>query len=213
MKVCTKCKEEKILNEFYKHVRMKDGLSAQCKSCINLTQKEYRTRPEIIEYNKRYHKEYRKTDKYQTNHSYGARKEYMKAYDYSRERKDIRNARRRERWNTDPIYKLRENERSRIRNTIRYKRINKTQRLDKYLGCSIQDLKKHLESLFQPGMTWENFGYGEGKWNIDHKTPLALGNTEEELIKLCNYTNLQPLWHKDHIKKTKSDISAIYRLK
>ena len=46
-------------------------------------------------------------------------------------------------------------------------------------------------------MSWEN----HGEWHIDHKKPLASAKTEEELKKLCHYTNLQPLWALDNIRK------------
>jgi hypothetical protein len=51
-------------------------------------------------------------------------------------------------------------------------------------------------------MTWENYGkYG---WHVDHKIPLFAGKGDkEEIIKLCHYTNLQPLWHDDNYKKGK----------
>jgi len=54
-----------------------------------------------------------------------------------------------------------------------------------------------LEHQFKEGMNWDN----QGKWHIDHIIPLSSGNTEEEIIKLCHYTNLQPLWAIDNMKK------------
>jgi len=57
--------------------------------------------------------------------------------------------------------------------------------------------KKHLESLFTESMTWENIG----EWHIDHIIPFATAKTEEELIALCHYTNLQPLWAFDNMSK------------
>ena len=56
-----------------------------------------------------------------------------------------------------------------------------------------------MESQFTDGMTWDNWGkYG---WHVDHKVPLSSAKTPDELIKLCHYTNLQPLWAKDNLSK------------
>jgi len=67
------------------------------------------------------------------------------------------------------------------------------------LGCSIEQLKQHLETHFQAGMTWKNYG----KWHVDHIKPCArfdLSKSEEQ--KICfNYKNLQPLWAIDNLKK------------
>jgi hypothetical protein len=71
------------------------------------------------------------------------------------------------------------------------------------LGCSIAELKKHLESKWQPGMNWDNYG----DWEIDHVVALCrfdLAN-RDELLKACNYTNMQPLWKADHNSKTIED--------
>jgi len=69
------------------------------------------------------------------------------------------------------------------------------------LGCTIDELKARLESPFQPGMTWDNWGlYG---WHIDHIIPLASFNLEdrEQFLKVNHYTNLQPLWCDDNWEK------------
>jgi hypothetical protein len=72
------------------------------------------------------------------------------------------------------------------------------------LGCSVDFLKSHLESLFQEGMSWENWSMCG--WHIDHIIPLSSFNLEnrEELLKACHYTNLQPLWAKDNLRKSNS---------
>ena len=64
-KICTKCKQEKSLSEFYKHKRYKDGHCHTCKSCAYKQQKEYRQQPKIAENRKQYYKEYIKTHKEQ----------------------------------------------------------------------------------------------------------------------------------------------------
>ena len=46
-------------------------------------------------------------------------------------------------------------------------------------------------------MSWEN----QGKWHIDHIIPLSSAANEEELYKLCHFTNLQPMWATDNIRK------------
>jgi len=69
------------------------------------------------------------------------------------------------------------------------------------LGCTIEQLKVYLESKFQPGMSWDNYGlYG---WHIDHIKPLASFDLTDrkQLLEACHYTNLQPLWAKDNIIK------------
>jgi hypothetical protein len=65
------------------------------------------------------------------------------------------------------------------------------------LGCDYQTAFKHIESRFKKGMSWDNFG----DWHIDHIIPLASAKTEEELIELCHYTNLQPLWAEENLIK------------
>lgn len=70
------------------------------------------------------------------------------------------------------------------------------------LGCSIEFLKQHLESQFQPGMTWEN--HSPTGWHIDHKRPLDSFDLTNpmQLKAACHYTNLQPLWAKENFSKS-----------
>jgi hypothetical protein len=95
---------------------------------------------------------------------------------------------------TDPIFYLRKKVRNRLRDYFRVK----TKKTLEYLGCSFEDLKLHLEIQFTDGMTWNN----RGEWHIDHIIPLSSAKTEDELYKLCHYTNLQPLWAEDNLKKS-----------
>jgi hypothetical protein len=69
------------------------------------------------------------------------------------------------------------------------------------LGCSIAEFKQYIESKFQQGMDWSN--YGQKGWHLDHIIPLSsvdVGN-REQVLPLLHYTNFQPLWAKDNISK------------
>jgi hypothetical protein len=109
----------------------------------------------------------------------------------------------------DVQYRIKVNLRSRIRSRIlRAHTIGfKAGSAVKDIGCSMADLKEYLESRFQPGMTWDNYGNGKDQWCIDHIVPLASVDltNRENFLKVCNYKNLQPLWFKDHIIKTKNE--------
>lgn len=67
------------------------------------------------------------------------------------------------------------------------------------LGCTIPELKFYLEGMFKAGMNWESWG----EWHIDHIIPLSWFDLSDrnQLLKACNYSNLQPLWAKDNLKK------------
>jgi len=71
------------------------------------------------------------------------------------------------------------------------------------LGCTIAEFKAYIEGLFLPGMTWNNHGNGDGKWNIDHIIPLVAVDltNREQFLRVCHYTNLRPLWFVDNIRK------------
>jgi len=79
------------------------------------------------------------------------------------------------------------------------KKIHKTKRTMDLLGCSTEELKYYLESKFTSGMSWENMG----RWHIDHIRPCcSFDLTDPEQQKKCfHFSNLQPLWAKDNLKK------------
>ena len=72
-----------------------------------------------------------------------------------------------------------------------------------YFMCSQKEFMDYIESLWLPGMTWENRGNGYGKWNIDHIIPISFFNMADEVEKYmcCRWQNLQPLWWEDNIEK------------
>lgn len=78
-------------------------------------------------------------------------------------------------------------------------RSNGVQRKSRKLGCNYQVFKEHIESQFKDGMSWDNYG----KWHLDHIFPLSIAAKmgDDKLFKCFHYTNLQPLWAIDNIKK------------
>lgn len=114
----------------------------------------------------------------------------------------------RRRYRTDQLFKLSCILRARFQ--LAFKNNNKSGSVVRDLGCSIEFLKQYLESKFYPNpitneqMTWDNYG----DWEIDHIKPFChfdLTDKNQVLI-VCNYSNLQPLWPSDHVRKTKEDM-------
>lgn len=100
----------------------------------------------------------------------------------------------------NPSVRIADNLRTRLRNTIKYKAEKHTSVIN-LIGCTVDELIQHLESLFTKGMTWEKYGlYG---WHIDHIKPCIAFNLEtiEEQQKCFHYSNLQPLWAEDNLSK------------
>lgn len=98
----------------------------------------------------------------------------------------------------DTCFKLKCVLRDRFRKAL--KNNYKTGSAVKDLGCSIEQLKQWLESQFQEGMTWENYGKGKGKWNIDHIVPVSTVDLtdKKQLKKVCHWFNLRPLWENEN---------------
>jgi hypothetical protein len=104
---------------------------------------------------------------------------------------------RQNREKIDPLFRLKRRTRNLIRNSFRKQGYSKMSKTNSILGISFEEFKVYFESRFVGGMSWDNMG----KWHIDHIIPLSSANSEDELIKLCHYTNLQPLWEKDNLSK------------
>lgn len=119
-------------------------------------------------------------------------------YDKNKEKISAQRRLLRQKYSQDPLYILAKRIRDRIRDTFKRGKFRKTSTLE-ILGCDWETAKIHLESQFKEGMSWLNMG----KWHIDHIKPLALATNEEELKSLCHYTNLQPLWAEDNMRKGK----------
>jgi hypothetical protein len=97
----------------------------------------------------------------------------------------------------DPLYALSCRCRVRITDVFRCMGFTKRSKSSEMLGCDWDTLKQFIEQQFTDGMDWTN----RDQWHIDHITPLASAKTEERLIELCHYTNLQPLWASENMSK------------
>ena len=189
MKTCTKCNQTKALTEFSKDSQKRDGLQCRCKVCVNAANKKYRenNREKCRAADRRYRE--------------NNREKYNASRRKSKKRPEVRkkiNARCRERYRTDPQYKLECNLRRRLNHALKGK--NKSARTMKLVGCSIPHLMDHLEKQFLPGMTWENHG---PVWHVDHMMPcdsFDLSDPEQQR-QCCHYTNLQPLWGPENMSK------------
>lgn len=174
-KICRCCNTNKTSNNFSKNPRHKTGLNVYCISCMsNKNRERYIKNPEPKkEYSKKYSKENR---------------EVVQA------KSRIRNLHRRK---TDIFFMLCHRLRSRLLTALKNTTWKKNTKFSEYIGCDRETLISHIESQFVEGMTWDN----RSEWHIDHKIPLISAKTEEELYRLCHYTNLQPMWAIDNIKK------------
>ena len=99
---------------------------------------------------------------------------------------------------TRPWFRIRGNLSGRLRGILRGKG-EKSESTARLVGCSAFELVTHLQKQFLPGMSWENYG----KWHVDHVKPCSAFNlTDPEQQRVCfNYTNLQPLWALDNLRK------------
>ncbi len=198
-KICTKCKHILDIKSFNVRSSSIDGLSAWCRMCLKEyatiyrqthkeSAKQWRTNNKVkmAEYNKEYSRNNRTV--INKRHS-----EWMK------QNKDKLNLKRRIRMASNPQSKIAQLLRTRLRSALRAQNATKNSSAVDNLGCSIEEFKKYLENLFVDGMSWDN----HGEWHIDHIKPLdsfnLVNSLEQKLA--CHYTNLQPLWAIDNLKK------------
>lgn len=223
-KICSCCKIAKDIVDFNKNKSMKDGLSPQCKYCTKLGYEKYKekrlknkadyyqkNKDKKIKWQRKYYRD-NKEARTEYNKQYNSlnkerigitKKEYIernyeliqkKWAEYYQNNKDKRRAYEKNKRKVDPLFKLSSNIRRRLNSFIK----NKKKKSNSFIGCSYEFLKTYLEKKFTSEMSWDNYG---SYWHIDHVIPLASAQTEEELYKLCHYTNLQPLEAKENIRK------------
>lgn len=174
-KFCKKCNLTKDSADFGLDRYRKGGLKPYCKTCTR--------EANLIWTKNNPDKKKAARDKYYKNH---------------RDRLIAVTAERRQAARDNkPNVRLRDSLRRRMNNALKNKQKHGSAIDD--LGCSIEELMGYLESQFQPGMSWENYG----QWHIDHIIPLSSYDLQDptQLRKVCHFTNLQPLWAKENLEK------------
>jgi hypothetical protein len=111
-------------------------------------------------------------------------------------------------WNEDRGFLLARKKssgamRSILRHTLDQLGGKKNRKTEELLGYTHVELRNHLERLFKPGMTWENYGYGDDKWHIDHIKPVSAFEIGEHPKDVNALRNLQPLWQHENFVKGK----------
>jgi hypothetical protein len=135
-----------------------------------------------------------KHNEYRANNRERARR-WQKRYSTANHSKIIDKLRERRR--NDPMMRLKDAIRGSIRAYIGSKKTRRSATFE-IVGCTPDFLRGHLERQFRDGMTWENYG---PYWHVDHRIPLASGNSPEEVMGLSHWTNLQPLTAFENISK------------
>jgi len=229
-KRCCLCKERlPATNEFFhKHKKDKDyGLHNTCKSCskaynqqyrkdnkekISELGKRYNAREDIKEiksdYNKQHRKENRQKIRDQRLEFRKQNREMLAAKErkWRQENPDLYNERKRKsyhkRASKDPLFRLQKNMRRRLSLAINGQ--GKSASTMKLIGCSIDELRLHLENMFEGWMSWKNYGcytrLGERTWVVDHIIPCASFDLSkpEQQRECFNYKNLQPLCSREN---------------
>jgi hypothetical protein len=191
-KLCSKCGQ---VAAFGPNKARRDGMSVYCKLCTPAVQAAYklRHREALALKSAEYYQDNREKTLVRMAEYRATHRPQIAAYNLARVRSSVQ-------------VRLGENLRRRMRLALRGQ--VKSGSAVRDLGCTISELRTHLEALFQPGMTWENWGV-DG-WHIDHIRPLSSFDLtdREQFLLACHYTNLQPLWAADNLVKSDKQEAA-----
>ena len=220
-KLCPSCRLVLSFEQFSTDTRRGDGKQCYCKACqrarrmknkITISEQKKKYRAQNREADCAYQADYFKQNKerialrrrkYRENNrekcSEARRKYRAKTKEHSRKKQ---RAYRNRKYKVDAVYRVECCLRSRLVAAMRGK--TRSERAVSLVGCSWANVVEHLESLFQPGMSWDN--YGHRGWHIDHIVPCKefdLSKREDQ--KECfHYTNLRPLWAEDNFSMRKN---------
>lgn len=231
-KICSKCGIDKPLDDFHNSNKVKCGKKSRCKICRSEDYKNaFNSNPELFRvrskiYRRKHPKRIKESQKKYRDSELGKAKskEWRKnnpdkvkkiKQRYNKTESCIKSKKKWTLNNRDKIYNYRDSKykediqfnlrkkiRRRIDTTLRRREVSKVDKTIKLLGCDFNFYKKYLESLFSDGMTWELLR--AGKIHIDHIKPLSSFDLTkpEEQKKAFHYSNTQPLWAEDNLKKS-----------
>lgn len=184
-KECTKCKEEKLLDEFAPSKSCLFGKNNHCKKCTSDYFKLHKEKNRESYKNRNKLNANKLSEKLKTDSDFRLKKtKYQREYKRNRTANDI-------------DFRNKCNIRNLVKSAIKRRGYKKNTKTFDILGCEYEAFKAYLESMFKPGMTWEN----HGEWHIDHIYPVSRADNEKHLIELNHYTNLQPLWAGENFSK------------
>jgi hypothetical protein len=221
-KKCSKCEEVKPVAEYHKNKSSKDGLYCACKTCTNKRNRKYdsKNKDSLREANKKWYeknkelirekqRDYESKNKREISRKkklhYQKNKEAINARHrkYNKENRDACNQRtykwRAKKYKEQGEYRLVHNLRCRTRRALNGNcKADTTKAL---LGCTYEEARAHIEAQFTQGMSWDKMG-AHGI-HIDHIRPCASFDlSDPEQQRECfHYTNLQPLWANDNLRK------------
>lgn len=202
-------KERKRIADKKRYILNKEKLLAQSK------ERKLKNKEKIAAQNKIYHEKNKEAIKERKRKWYAENKEKIKIKNKAWRIANIEHINRYQieyesrMYKTNPLFKLKTRIRKAIRESFNSNGFTKKTKTQNILGCTFDELKLHLESQFQPWMSWDNHGLYNGTenygWDIDHIIPISSAVTEEDIIRLNHYSNLQPLcsYINRNIKKNK----------
>ena len=187
---CSQCGEEKPKENFHKRSNRPRGYCSRCKQCVKNKRDKLNYPPstngeklcstcgQVLPY-----ESFFKDPKVKDGRYYHC--------------KDCENKRKLDLLNRKPGIRVTENLRRRMRAVL--EGTNKSDSTLNLIGCSPEELKEYIESLWTEGMSWENYG----DWHIDHIKPCAAFDllNEDEQRECFHYTNLQPMWAEENLRK------------
>jgi len=197
---CIECLNNIQIDKAIVSIRSKNHYEKNKKEIIKRQMKRYEDKKEEIKATQKIYASKNKEKIFNRNKSYRDRdKEILKErrkiyYQENKNRIRIKNKKRRK---EDKLYCLSCSVRTLVREGLKSKGLRKNTKTENILECSFEFFKEYIENQFKSGMLWDN----RSEWHIDHKIPLATAKTKEDIIRLNHYTNLQPLWAIDNLKK------------